>query len=471
MKRTELFFAGILVPLDYLMLMAAAMTAYVLRFGSQITEIQPVLFEIPFETYTKMALLVSAIWLIFFAWAGLYTIRGTRKLVDEVRRIFLACSTGVLAIVIIFFFERDFFSSRFIILAAYGFAVLYVTIARVIVIYIERALFRKGYGVHNVILIGKHHISNVIANELGNRKTLGLHVKAQFDSFSDATKKKILSLLERGHIDEIIQTNPNATKEEAEQMYEFCDEYHITFKYAAALFDAQSSNISIQPIAGIPIVEVQQTKLDGWGKIAKRLFDIIGSFILIVLTSPIMLVTAIAILLDSGRPIFYSQNEDKKKTQRIGRHGKPFFYFKFRSMVPGQHYKRYNELAKQDVRKDSPLVKIKDDPRITRVGKFIRRFSIDELAEFFLVFKGDMSLVGPRPHLPEEVAQYQKHHKRVLNMKPGITGLAQISGRSDLDFEEEVRLDTFYMENWALWLDLVILIKTPFILFRRRNAL
>jgi lipopolysaccharide/colanic/teichoic acid biosynthesis glycosyltransferase len=123
------------------------------------------------------------------------------------------------------------------------------------------------------------------------------------------------------------------------------------------------------------------------------------------------------------------------------------------------------------MRSDSPLVKIKDDPRVTRVGKWIRRFSIDELPEFFLVLRGDMSLVGPRPHLPEEVAKYKKHHRRVLRMKPGITGLAQVSGRSDLNFEDEVRLDTFYMENWALWLDLVILVKTPFALIKSRRAL
>ncbi len=140
-------------------------------------------------------------------------------------------------------------------------------------------------------------------------------------------------------------------------------------------------------------------------------------------------------------------------------------------MVPNSDSLRYDEtLQQQNMRKGSPLVKIKNDPRVTRVGRILRRTSIDELSEFLLVLKGDMSLVGPRPHLPEEVAQYKKHHKRVLSIKPGITGLAQISGRSDLDFEEEVRLDTFYIEHWALWLDIVILLKTPLILLRRRQA-
>ena len=131
---------------------------------------------------------------------------------------------------------------------------------------------------------------------------------------------------------------------------------------------------------------------------------------------------------------------------------------------------RYTALANRNMRKGGPLVKIKDDPRLTRVGYFIRRLSIDELPELFLVLKGDMSLVGPRPHLPEEVAQYAKHHKRVLTIKPGITGLAQISGRSDLTFDEEVRIDSYYIENWTMWLDMYILLKTPFAVLARREA-
>jgi len=471
MKKIELIFGGLLVPLDYCMLVLAAISAYFLRFQKPLTGLQPVLYTVPFETFLKMVGLVAVFWLVIFALAGLYHIRGTRRLVEEFKKIFLACATGVLLIVIIFFFQRDFFSSRFIILAAFGFALVYVTIARFIVIYIERFLFKKGIGVHNVVLIGDAHTNNVIANELGQKKSLGLKVKLKFLNFDHKAQKAIEAYLSKTTLDELIQTNPNMDKEESLRLYEFCDERHIVYKYAAALFDTQSVNISVQPIAGVPIIEVKPTPLDGWGKIVKRCFDIFGSLILLILSSPFMLLTAILIFFDSGRPIFYYRNEDQKKTARIGQYGRPFFYFKFRSMVPNQHYKRYKELAAQNTRKDSPLVKIENDPRITRVGKIIRRFSFDELPEFFLVFKGTMSLVGPRPHLPEEVARYKRHHKRVLNMKPGVTGLAQISGRSDLDFEDEVRLDTFYMENWSLWLDIVILIKTPFILFKRRKAL
>jgi lipopolysaccharide/colanic/teichoic acid biosynthesis glycosyltransferase len=129
-------------------------------------------------------------------------------------------------------------------------------------------------------------------------------------------------------------------------------------------------------------------------------------------------------------------------------------------MHPNTHNLRYTELADKNIRKGSPMVKIQNDPRVTRVGRFIRKWSIDELPQLWNVLKGDMSLVGPRPHLPEEVAKYEHHHKFVLALKPGITGLAQIAGRSDLDFEKEIQLDTYYIENWSLWLDIKIILKT-----------
>jgi len=186
--------------------------------------------------------------------------------------------------------------------------------------------------------------------------------------------------------------------------------------------------------------------------------------------SPILLITMVAIKLNSHGPIFFSRRDDGSYVYRVGKGGKPFKYFKFRSMIPGTDNMRYKELADKNVRGDGPMVKIKDDPRVTRVGKFIRRWSIDELPELFLVFIGRMSLIGPRPHLPEEVAKYEQHHRKTLTIKPGITGLAQVSGRSDLAFEEEVKLDIYYIENWSLLLDLSILLKTPLAVFKHREV-
>jgi lipopolysaccharide/colanic/teichoic acid biosynthesis glycosyltransferase len=253
-------------------------------------------------------------------------------------------------------------------------------------------------------------------------------------------------------------------------MFDFTDENHITFRYAADLLDAKVLKTEVIEIAGVPIVEIIKTPLEGWGRITKRIFDVIGSFLIIVLLSPILITTALLVKIDSKGPIFFYKKDDDSLLFRVGQGGRLFNYLKFRSMTPKTDSLRYTELANKNIRTDGPMVKIKDDPRITRAGRFIRRWSIDELPELFLVFKGDMSLVGPRPHLPEEVAKYEHHHKKVLTIKPGMTGMAQISGRSDLAFEEEVKLDTYYIENWSLLLDLSILLRTPTAIFKGRQT-
>jgi lipopolysaccharide/colanic/teichoic acid biosynthesis glycosyltransferase len=203
--------------------------------------------------------------------------------------------------------------------------------------------------------------------------------------------------------------------------------------------------------------------------------DIIGSLILIIIFSPIYLLVSLIILIETGRTIIY-------KNERVGQKGILFFTYKFRSMYQkyctgtqfgsqGQEaLEKEKELIKELSIKTGPVYKINNDPRVTPFGRFIRRWSLDEFPQFFNVFIGNMSLVGPRPHQPREVEKYKKHHKIVLAIKPGITGLAQISGRSDLSFEDEVKLDTFYIENWRLLLDLIILIKTPFVVLSRKGA-
>ena len=209
------------------------------------------------------------------------------------------------------------------------------------------------------------------------------------------------------------------------------------------------------------MVELKRTALDGWGRIVKRLVDIIGSVLGLILLSPFFLIMAIIIKSDSEGPVFY-------KPKRISQN-KKFRLYKFRSMVKGAEAQK-KKLLQHNERKDGPLFKMKDDPRITKVGKFIRKTRIDELPQLLNVLIGQISLVGPRPHQPDEIAHYKKHHKKVLAIKSGMTGMAQVSGSSDLSFEDEVKLDTFYIENWSLFLDLKIFLKTLVVLWRDRSA-
>jgi len=468
MKKSELIFSAILVPLDFLMLIAAALVAYFLRF-SALTDIRPVILEWPFQEYLNLSLLIAVFWLVIFALAGLFSISSNKRLVDELTRVFLACSTGIMAVIIFVFFKRELLTSRFIILAVWGLSIVTISLGRMLMRAIRHFLFKKGIGVHRVVMIGNEKTTDNIIAAMHRKPGMGFKIVGKFNDFTDSVKEQLKEIEERKGVDEIILSNPSLSRDKTLELLDYVNAKHWVFKYAADMLEAQSTNLEVNTIAGIPIVEIKKTPLDGWGKIVKRAFDIIVSSLIIILTSPIMLLTVLMIKLDSRGPIFFSRLDDGACLRRVGEKGKLFRYFKFRSMKPGVDSLRYTKLAEENFRKDSPMVKIKNDPRVTRVGRFIRRFSIDELVELFLVFRGKMSLVGPRPHLPEEVDRYQKHHQRVLDVKPGMTGLAQISGRSDLNFEEEIKLDTYYIENWSLKLDLQILFKTPWVVLTRKT--
>lgn len=470
MKRSELLLSAIFLPLDLAMVFLAGLSAYYLRFTPFMSAWMPVVFRLPLVVYLQLLFFISGVWLVVFIFAGLYSLSRERKLRNEIKKVIIACSLGLVVIVVYIFFFRELFSSRFIVLTAYLLAIVYMSLARIMVMAIKRGLYRHGLGLRRVVLVGASKTTEILLHEFSTKKNLGYEVVKRFDNFGLEEAGELSDLLSYKKIDEVVQSDPNLSKAEILRLYDFADEYHLTFKYAADLLDTKVLRVEMSEVAGVPVAEVKKTSLDGWGRILKRIFDLLVSAILIIFFSPLMLVTAILIKLDSRGPVFFARLDDGAPLRRVGQSGRLFRYFKFRSMRPKTNSLRYKELARHNLRADGPMVKIKDDPRVTRIGKLIRRFSIDELSEFFLVFIGSMSLVGPRPHLPEEVAKYQLHHKKVLTIKPGITGLAQVSGRSDLSFEDEVKLDTYYIENWSLWLDLVILIKTPLAVFKNRQV-
>jgi lipopolysaccharide/colanic/teichoic acid biosynthesis glycosyltransferase len=291
--------------------------------------------------------------------------------------------------------------------------------------------------------------------------------------FTDETKERILQLKRKDGVDGILLANPDATKEEITGIKTFADVNQLTFFYSADLFPASSLRPLVHTLAGRPLIEVPTTPLDGWGAIYKRAFDVLGSLILIILTLPIQILVALALFIEQPGDVFFRKLPDGKRAVRVGQGGRVFHYFKFRSMVKDAHKYRFDpKFIEQhgNMREGTPLFKLENDPRVTPVGRFIRKYSLDEIPEFYLVLLGRMSLVGPRPHLPEEVAMYKPEHKKVLTIKPGITGLAQISGRANLDFDDEVRLDMYYIENWNPWRDLLILLKTPLAVIFRRGA-
>jgi len=471
MKRLELLFTFLQLPIDYLMLLLAGITAYALRYTKFITSIRPILFDLPWPRYWPTLLAVALGWIVIFAFSGLYSTNPNRKFAFEISRIIMACSTSFAAITIYVFFTLQKFDSRFLVLAGWLLAMLYVFIGRLLIRGLKSLLYRAGIGLRRTVIIGQASIAKIIAETLKSKLYLGYKVIGNFDHFTSATA---IALLEKTP-DEIIFTDPKADEEGTLNAIDFANQHHVVFKYSADLFDTISTNMAVSTVAGIPIIELRRTRLTGWGKISKRLLDIVGSIILLILSLPLFLVSAIIILLETGFPVIY-------RNERVGQFGKNFFTLKFRSMYQkdstGQQFgasgkkalQKEAELIKTNNSKTGPVYKIKNDPRITPVGNFLRRWSLDELPQLWNVLKGEMSLVGPRPHQPREVNNYEKRHSILLAIKPGMTGLAQISGRSDLTFEEEARLDTFYIENWNFLLDTIILIKTPFVVLKRKGA-
>lgn len=467
-----------LLPTDFLMLLCAAAVTYYLRFQTGIFGIRPVFFPVSIQEYWKTAIIVIVGLILLFAFSGLYNARVFRHTTEEIRTVMLSVTAGTMAMIMLIFLQRDLFSSRFVIVTAWLTSILFVIIGRMVLRTVRVAFARRGIGLTPLALIGETSAGTILKTMIAHGAMPGYRI---IDTIQDRAEdgqpwhERALSLIEQHHVSEIILTDASLDPIMVTNVMQVCEEHGVTFRYIPSTFQMMNTNLSVETIGGIPVVEVRNSALTGFGLIMKRIVDIVGSLLAIILLSPIMIAVAIAIKMTSPGPILFSKNpKTKGPYQRIGKDGKPFHYFKFRSMIDNAHLAKYDPafMAKMDnLREGTPLTKFKEDPRITSVGKILRRTSLDELPEFFLVLIGRMSLVGPRPHEPEEVSRYAAHHRAVLRVKPGITGLPQISGRSDLDFEDEVRLDNWYIENWSLWQDAVILLKTVSAIFRRRKAL
>ena len=460
MKKSELFFNVLRLPVDFLMLFIAGASTYFLR-TEILSAFRPVLFDfnLPFAKYFYLVLFVSIIFVAFYAVSGLYSLKVRRGLFDELLKIIVASSAGIMIIIIYIFLRQELFDSRFLVLGGWFFAIIFVFVGRILVSLVQKyCVSRRNFGTHNVIVIGNDELASILVKKINDDLSYGYRL---FKHINSPDPGAVKDAKVDGSLDEIILTNPNYPEESILELIDFCHENHIVFKYVPNIYKTLTANFDMDVVGGVPLIELKRTRLDGWGKVTKRVLDIFASIVSLILLFPIFIVTAAAVKFDSRGPVLV-------RLKRISRH-KEFELLKFRSMVKNAEELKAS-LAMFNERKDGPLFKMKYDPRITKVGKFIRKYRIDELPQFWNIFNGDISLVGPRPHQPDEISRYQKHHKKMLAIKAGATGLAQVSGSSDLPFEQEVTLDTFYVENWSLWLDLKIILKTVFKIFTDRSA-
>lgn len=461
MKKSELFFTAVLVPLDFVMLVGAGLASYFLRTSFLIEQYRPVLFylDLSFGRYFILNAGFSLFLLVIFASVGLYKIKSIRPISEDFLKIIIGVSAGVFILVFYIFLSREWFNSRFLILSGWITAIIFVTFGRFLINRLRKYLIKKHhFNTQPILVIGGDRISQRIIQTIKQNPDLGYDLVT---NLVEPDLYEIKAKVGNPGIEEIILADLNWSKEKILELINFCEESHIVFKFVPNLFQTLTANASVETLGNLPLVELKRTALDGWGRIIKRTIDLLGSCLGLIFLSPLLIIIAFIIKWESDGPVLV-------RLKRISQ-GKEFELFKFRSMIKNaEEFKKF--LLVYNERTDGPLFKIKDDPRVTKIGRILRKYRIDELPQLINVLTGEISLVGPRPHQPDEIEQYQKHHKKVLAIKSGMTGFAQAHGSSDLPFEEEIKLDTYYVENWSLWLDFNVLIRTFFILLKDGSA-
>ncbi|HSX14906.1 MAG TPA: sugar transferase [Candidatus Saccharimonadales bacterium] len=418
-----------------------------------------------------------------FALLGLYSLSNTRSRWEEWGKVFIGVSGGTMFLILLDFFSRNpIFPSRAVPVYGLFFSFVFVVIARTIVRFIQRWLFRYGIGVHRVLLVGSGAITKEIFDDL-SRPRSGYEIAAIYDKIkiqpADFPNAKTVDNLEAADaikpaIEGIIQADSALPPDDVLSLINYANRHQITYRFVPNQFGLFATNSRVISMAGEQLIEIQRTPLEGWGRIFKRLFDVVGAGLALIVFSPVFLVVYLAIKISDPGPVIY-------KHHRLSRSGGGVDVYKFRSMKwryspgPDRPYQTAEAalaaMGRTDLVKEfQQNQKLANDPRVTRIGRLLRRTSLDELPQLLNVLKGELSMVGPRPILEEELSHYGKHSAVFLSLKPGLTGLWQISGRSDIGYEERVKLDIYYVENWNLWLDIKILIKTVSSLMHRGGA-
>lgn len=463
MKKLDALFGVLRVPVDALAVLAALLLSYRLREARMdllpgVQLLEPAQSLPPLGWYLPSFVLPSVVvFVLIAATMGLYTLRSTRSAWAEIGAILATSAVWLVAIVGWYTLVlQQLFYSRAILASSALFLVVFVTVGRSALLLLQRSLLSLGAGRVVTVSVGAQRLADIA------RRMLEGDARYQYVGHVADLPALERLLLERP-VDLVLQTDPQPSGEETIRLIDACRSRHIGYGFLPPVLADVPHMLQVERIGILPVMRFQPTPLDGWGSVAKRVFDLLGSVALIVILSPLLLLLSLLILLTSGWPILYVST-------RVGQHGRRTVpVLKFRTMVHDAD-RRKAELLELNHRKDGPLFKVKDDPRVTPLGRVLRRLSLDELPQLLNVLVGHLSLVGPRPHLPEEVARYTPEQRRVFAVKPGMTGLPQVSGRSDLTFAEEVRLDLQYVEEWSIWLDLWILWRTVWVVAMRRGA-
>jgi len=475
-KEKEAFIANILKFFDAIVIIISFVAAYFIDdFIRSITHFQDMAYAIAptFEglmyfSQKNMTLTLTFIpmWIILLNLFGAYKDFRTRVFRKEFLIILKAAVFSVVVFGSIFFITQMKFTSRLYLGIFTTTTALFLIVEKQFVSVLLDWMHEHGFNQINLLVVGTGKRAQRFIRVVKSHANWGLRIVGLIDDEHGMYGKKVEGyrvlgriqdipfILHRKVIDRVIFVVPRLWLHRLDDVILACEREGIATSISMDLYDLRIARIKQTYFDEFPLLEFETFHASEWQLFIKRVMDVIISLLLLLLLSPVFLFTAIAIKLESKGPILFCQT-------RSGLNGRKFTLYKFRSMIVGAEMKKkYLEKMNE---MDGPVFKIKHDPRITTVGRFIRKFSIDELPQLFNVLKGDMSIVGPRPPLPIEVEMYELWQRRRLSLKPGLTCIWQVSGRNNINFERWMEMDLEYIDNWSIWLDIKILLKTFFV--------
>ena len=474
-KNTK-FYSLILILVDTLVLLIAFTLAYVARVT---LDSRPLVNEVSSYEYLFAFLTIVPFWILIFATIGLYNPSTYNRRLVEWSKIFVGSFIGILLVIgWEYVSDTHIFPARLV--AAYAFigSFLLIIFERELLRLYRSLMFRFGRGVSRVLVIGNSHATRDIADNLSHTHKSGYKIVAiagpqkvlptGMDVTHFTSVETALKHISDLQITTIIQTDLYDSDERNQRILGAAQTNHISYSFIPGEPEFYAGKNTVDVFLGYPMISVSQTPLIGWGAIAKAIFDTIMSFLAIIILSPVFLTLIILQAILNPGPIFYV-------SKRLSQFSKPVDLIKFRSMSAKYGKKdaalEFVDMGREDLATEyREHHKVTNDPRITKFGRFLRNTSLDELPQLFNVLRGDLSLVGPRPILPQE-AKFSRSRTALLHsVKSGVTGLWQVSGRSNLSFEERIELELFYAQNWSFWLDIKILFKTIGVVLRKRGA-
>jgi exopolysaccharide biosynthesis polyprenyl glycosylphosphotransferase len=460
--------------IDALLVNLAFHVAYHVRYSYQ--EVADEFYR-PIDDFSVTRILLTLCILGALFIKGQYRLGRGVALLDEVAGIASSVTVGFAVTVVAGVALRIPSESRLVLLYSWLLCIVGLAIWRAVTRLARYQLWQRGIGIERVVVVGDGESARRLMQALADQQALGYRLIGFVDEIPTrdeltiATQRAVIraprlggckdiSQVVRAHeVDEVFVALPSASHEQVLGVVAACRQQAVRFKLVPDLYEMTLDQVQIDEVNGVPLIGLKATGISGWDAVVKRAVDFGLSVVVLVVGAPILAAIALAIRLDSPGPILFRQ-------VRVGKDERPFVCFKFRSMYEDAEQRLDEVRAFNEA--DGPIFKMRNDPRCTRVGRWLRRTSIDEVPQVLNILLGQMSWVGPRPPVPAEVAKYETWHRQRLLVTPGLTGLWQVSGRSNLTFDEMVLLDLYYAEHWSLWLDLKILLRTvPAVLIGR----